>query len=111
VFLHKVLALGYARLHLRGVGVKDTGETVPAVLVEEDRADEEQDGEARGHGGVLYGEHTQRYDLRQDQGEHHGVVHDRPQLPSHLILRVIHIQDLHKSFICLFWRSKDERAS
>jgi hypothetical protein len=88
----------YAGRDLRRVVVEDAGETVPAVLAEEDRADEEQDGEAHGHRGVLYGEHTQRYDLCQDQREHRGVVHDGPQLPSHLILRVVHIQDLHISF-------------
>jgi hypothetical protein len=25
-------------------------------------------------------------------------VHDRPQLPSHLVLGVVHVQDLHGQF-------------
>ena len=81
--------------YLGGVGLEDAGEAVAAVLVEEDRGDEEQDGEARRHRGVLDGEHTQRDHLHQDQREHDGVVHDGPQLPSHLVLRVVHVQNLH----------------
>lgn len=82
---------------LGGVGVEDAWEAVPAVLVEEDGADEEQDGEASCHRGVLDGEDADRDHLRQDQGEHYGVVHDRPQLAPHFVLWVVHIQDLQDS--------------
>jgi hypothetical protein len=80
---------------LGGVGLEDAGEAVPAVLVEEDRADEQQDGEARRHGGALDGEDAERDHLRQDQREHDGVVHDRPQLAPHFVLWVVHVQNLH----------------
>jgi len=67
---------------------------VPAVLVEEHRADEEQDGEACRHRGVLDGEDAERDHLREDKREHYGVVHDRPQLAPHFVLWVVHVQNL-----------------
>jgi len=96
---------------LSGVGVEDAGEAVPAVLVEEDGADEEQDGEASCHRGVLDGEDADRDHLRQDQGEHYGVVHDRPQLAPHFVLWVVHVQNLQDNKLIKSRSNKYERVN
>lgn len=89
----------WATTDLGGVGLEDAGEAVPAVLVEEDRGDEEHDGEACRYRGVLDGEDAEQDHLRQDQGEHDGVVHDRPQLAPHFVLWVVHVQNLQDKLI------------
>ena len=77
--------------------IEDGPEALAAVLVEEKSEDEERDCETRSHRGLFESEHAQSDDLGQHQREHRRIMHNRPHLPRRLVLRAIHVQNLHNT--------------